>query len=81
MYKLPPSRSFVSPLSSDGTALSIRFEVSNIYNCTITCVILFKRTLGVCCFKINAFKAISMSIKKNKAYFGVCTKGFEIRVG
>ena len=58
---------FDSLSSSDSTTLSSNtFEVSNIYNCHfIEVYCLFNRILAVCCYLINAFKAISMSINKN----------------
>ena len=66
VYKTPRKGTFGSPLSSDSTTLSSNtFEVSNIYNCHIIDVYLFKCILVVCCFLINAFKAISLLIIKN----------------
>ena len=71
---------FGSLSSSESTTLSSNtFEVSNIYNChLIDWGVLFKRILAVCYYLLNAFKAISMSINKNKIQLGICTILFEL---
>ena len=62
----PPWRFFDSTLTSDSTVLSINiFEESNINNCYIIVVYCLNAISLVCCFKINAYEAISMSINKN----------------
>ena len=45
------------------TAL-IHLKVSNVYN-VMSCGIMVKRILAVCCISFNDFKAIVMSIYKN----------------
>ena len=45
----------------------IHLKVCNVYN-DISCCIMVKRILAICCLSLNDFKAIVMSMYKNLVY-------------